>query len=39
VNDITAATPNKRMELTAKSVTPFAFVKCAPLLSAAHAWR
>ena len=31
--------PNKRMELTVKSVTPFARAKAAPLLPAAHVWR
>jgi hypothetical protein len=36
-----AVPPNQRMELTDKSVTPFARrrAKGAPLLSAAHAWR
>jgi len=31
--------PNKGVELTVKSVTPFAGAKRAPLLPAAHAWR
>jgi hypothetical protein len=31
--------PNKGMELTVKSVTPFAYAKAAPLFPAAHAWR
>jgi hypothetical protein len=31
------APPNKSMELTIKSVTPFARAKAAPLLLAAHA--
>jgi hypothetical protein len=30
---------NKSMELTIKSVTPFAYAKAAPLLLAAHARR
>jgi hypothetical protein len=35
--EVSAPPPNKRMELTIKSVTPFAFAKAAPLLLAAHA--
>jgi len=31
-----ALPPNKGMEPTVKSVTPFAFAKAAPVLSAAH---
>ena len=34
-----ALPPNKGMQLTAKSVTPFAFAKAAPLLSAADPRR
>ena len=36
---VSAQPPNKGMERTAKSVTPFAYAKAAPLSPAAHAWR
>jgi len=35
--ELGAAPSNKSMELTIKSVTPFAYAKGAPLLLAAHA--
>ncbi len=34
---VSAVPSNKSMELTIKSVTPFAYAKAAPLLLAAHA--
>jgi hypothetical protein len=37
--EISAAPSNKHMELTVKSITPFARAKAAPLLPAAHVWR
>jgi hypothetical protein len=35
--EVNTPPPNKGMELTIKSVTPFACAKAAPLLVAAHA--
>jgi hypothetical protein len=35
--ELNAVPSNKSMELTIKSVTPFAYAKAAPLLLAAHA--
>jgi len=37
--EFSALPSNKHMELTVKSVTPFAGAKAAPLLPAAHVWR
>lgn len=37
--EVNALPPNQGMQLTAKSVTPFAFAKAAPLLSAADPRR
>lgn len=37
--EVSVVPPNKGMEPTVKSVTPFAGAKAAPLFPAAHPWR